>query len=346
MHTLTQGEVVKQLSGLYGLIGDHLGSLQKLLNSTKGDEAESDSDESETEENAAFVTSETRRATVRDMLSVFDRKALPSEYLVDFPEDAPASASGTDLYVPGSLEATIYRIAIQDDTIFRHLRKVITRDICASSYFRKQQAKVKELMARLDRFAASGLARSDEASNCSIPVCARQIRHVVHQIFENRKARTAQGPLGFEVNSEAAEILVIILDEVVCKRNKDIFGPTPAERTNEAHPRDHNLFMYLIGNPPRFNRTAPVAMTDDFIIDRLQDFPAVEWRHLLERLTTIVESIREHTSHEERAMAYAAKLENMLREYTADAFEPSSSSVQQRRPKISSPRESQRMRFV
>lgn len=345
MHTVTQGEVVKQLSELYERIGERLGSLPDLLNRTRGDEAESDSDQSGTEESPASSNSFTRKEIVRDMLSVFDRKALPLEYGGDFPEHADASASGTELFVRGSLAATIYGVAIRDETFFRRLRKVITRDICAGSYFWKQWAKARELMSHLDGFAELGPSRPVEAGDVNVPGCARGLRLIVHQIFENRDFRTARGPLGSEVISKAAEILVEILYEVVCNRNKDIFGRIPGEPVAEDYERDHNLFMYLIGNPPHLDSSVPVAMGDDFIIDRFRDIPATEWSHLLERLTTIIDAIHEHAPREERALAYAAKLENMLGEYTTDADEPSSNSARRRRPSVSSPRESLRRRF-
>jgi hypothetical protein len=344
-HTITQGEVVAQLSGLYDLIGERLASLPDQLNATRGDEAESDSDESEADESYASSNSDIRKETVRDMLSVFDRRALPSEYGLDFPENAPAAASGTELYVPGSLAATIYEVAIRDEVFFRRLRKVITRDICAGSYFWKQWVKAKELMAELDRFAGSGPLRQAQTTDVTVPACARGLRLIVHQIFENRDARTAREPLGPDVISKVVEVLVEILHEVVCNRNRDIFEHMSGEGAAEGHERDRNLFTYLIGNPPRFDSSVPLAMRDDFIIDRLREFPPREWRHLLERLTTIIDFIHENASGNEHAIAYAAKLELMVREYTTEAFEPSSSSVQRRRPTISSPRESQRRRF-
>lgn len=346
MQTVTQGEVVTQLSGLYNLIGDRIGSLPNQLNTTRGDETASDSDESGTERSYASSNSDLRKETVRDMLSVFDRKALPSEYGLNFPEDAPALASGTELYVPGNLAATVYEVAIRDQAFFRRLRKVITPDICAGSYFWKQRTKARELMADLDRFAELGSPRPGTARNVDVSVCARGLRLIVHQISENRDARTARKPLGSDVISKVAEILVEILHEVVCNRNKDIFEGSAREQDAEDHERDRNLFTYLIGNPPQFDsNTVPAAMMDDFIIDRLRDFPATEWSHLLERLTTIIDSIHEQAPRDKHATAYAAKLEAMVREYTTEAFEPSSSSVQRRRPTVTSPRESQRRRF-
>ena len=344
-HKIKQGEVVQQLSGLYELIGQRLELLPDLLNRTRGDEAESDSDQSDIEETSASSIPYTRKEIVRDMLSVFDRKALPSEYKLDFPERAPASTSVTaELYMPENLAATIYGIAIRDDSFFRRLSKVVTRDICAGAYFRKQWTRARELMAHLDRSAELGILESVEGRDSNVPTCARGLRRIVHQICENRDVRTARGPLRSQIISQAAEFLVDILYEVVCNRNRDIFGRTSQELLGEDYGRDHNLFQYLIGSPPRLDSSAPVAMRDDFIIDRLRDFPATEWSHLLERLTTIIDSIHEHAAGQERAIAFAAKLEKMLREYTTDVFEPSSSSVQRRRPTVTSPREHQRRR--
>ena len=344
MQTVSQGEVAKQLSELYGLIGKRIGFLPDLLNRIRGDEAESDSDQSETEKNTSFSISPTRKEVVRDILSVFDPKALPSEYGLDFPDHAPTSISGTDVFVRESLAATIYGIAIRDEVFFRRLRKVVTRDICAGAYFWKQWVKARELMTQLDRFAEMGLSRPVEDRDVNVPACAQGLRLIVHQICKDRDVRTAEGPLGSGVISKAAEFLVEILYEVVCNRNTDIFG-RDSQELSEDHGRDHNLFVYLIGNPPPLDSSAPVAMGGDFIIDRLRDFPASEWSHLLERLLAIVDSIHEHAPNEEHAIAYAAKLDSMLREYTTNVFEPSTSSVQRRRPTVTSPRESQRRRF-
>lgn len=335
--TVSQGEVVKQLSELYGLIGQRVESLPDLLNRTRGDEAETDSDQSETEKSSSFSISHTRKEIVRDMLSVFDQKALPTEYGEDFADHE------TEVFVQGSLAATIYGIAIRDEVFFRRLCKVVTPDICAGAYFRKQRIKARDLMAQLDRFAEKGLSRSLKARDVNVPVCAQGLRLIINQIRENRDARTARGPLGSGVISKLAQYLVDILYEVVCNRNQDIFGRISQELSEEDE-RDYNLFVYLIGNPPPLDSSAPMAVEDDFIIDYLRNFPATEWKHLLEPLNTIIETIHEYDPREERAIAYAAKLENMVREYTTNAFEPSLPPIPRRRPSVTNPRESQRRR--
>lgn len=342
---VTQGDVVAQISGLYELIGERLGSLPEQLNTTKGDDIDSDSDHSTIEESYASSNSEARKETVVDMLSVFDRTALPAEYGREFTDDAPATASGEEPFIPRSLAATIYGLAVRDETFFRRLRKVLTGDVCASVYFAKQRARAKDAFSKLDRYVQLGPSTS-ESRNMDVQECARILRLIVHQICEERESRASKEPLGAAVKSNVAEILVEILHEVVCSRNRDVCQTIAWERNIVDYARDRNLYLYLIGDPPRFENTQPLGMRDDFVIDRLNDFPANEWRHLLERLTTILDHIHENAAGGDRASAaYEAKLEAMLREYTNQAFEPSSSSVQRRRPTISSPREHQRRRF-
>lgn len=313
---------------------------------TRGDETESDSDNSETEESRASSNSKSRKEAVQDMLSVFDRRALPEEYGLAFSDDASGTAFPERLFVPGNLAATIYGIATRDEIFYRRLRRVVTRDICATSYFSKQRSRAREAMLRLDRYVERGPSEAPDSTDVDVPECARVLRLLVHQICEDRDARASREPLGAATIKKVAETLVEILTEVVCDRNKDVYENITWERhVQEEHRRDRNLYTYLIGDRPTSDFSAPLGMGDSFIVDQLRDFPVLQWSHLLERLTTILDNIHENAPEGERgSMAFAGKLETMLREYTSDAFEPSSSSVQRRRPTLSSPPASQRRR--
>lgn len=313
---------------------------------TRGGETESDSDNSETEDSNASYSSKSRKETVQDMLSVFDPHELPEEYGVTFSDDVSASAFSERLFVPGDLAATIYGIAIRDETFYRRLRRVVTRDICAVSYFSKQRSRAREAMLRLDRFVEIGPSGAPESRDVDVPECARILRLIVHQICKDRDSRASGDPLEAATIKKVAETLVEILNEVVCDRNKDVYKDITWERpVQEEHRRDRNLYTYLIGDRPTSDFSAPLGMEDNFIIDQLRDLPVLQWSHLLERLTTILDHIHENAPEEERgSMAFAEKLETMLREYTSDAFEPSSSSVQRRRPTLTSPPASQRRR--
>lgn len=313
---------------------------------TRGDESESDSDNSETEGSYGSRNSKSRKEAIQDMLSVFDRHALPEEYSLAFSDDAPIKAFSERLFVPNNLASTIYGIAIRDETFYRHLRRVVTRDICAVSYFSKQHRRAKDAMLGLDRYVRRGPSGAPESTDVDVPECARILRRIVHQVCKDRDARASREPLGAATIKKVAETLVEILNEVVCHRNEDVYEDITWERhVQEEHRRDRNLYTYLIGDRPASDFTAPLGLGDNFIIDQLRDFPVLQWSHLLERLTTILDHIHENAPEGEHgSMAFAEKLETMLHEYTSDAFEPSSSSAQRRRPTLISPPASQRRR--
>lgn len=343
---ISQDEVVTKISGLYNLIGERLESLPEQLNVAKGEEKDSDSDDSVIEESHASPNSEDRKADVQDILSVFDHTTLPEDLGIDFLGDTPLTAGNEELFVPGSLAATIYGIAMYDEAFHQRLRRVVTRKICARSYFSKQRARAREAMFNLDRYIENGPSELAEFGIFDVPICARTLRVIVDQICKARDARASLEPLGAATIKNLAEILVDILTEVVFNRNEDVYENISWERdvVNE-HRRDRNLYTYLIGSRPVFDPSAPQGMSDNFVIDQLRRFPVMEWSHLLERLTTILDHIHDNTPDGERgSIAYAEELENMLQEYTREFFEPSSSSVQRRRPTPTSPPSSQKRR--
>lgn len=163
----------------------------------------------------------------------------------------------------------------------------------------------------------------------TVPECAWRLRSIVDQMCEDRAARTAVAPLGEAVSSRLAEILVRLMAHVITL-NDDVYASASWNRNRpiDEHPRDRNLFMYLIGDPP-IDPTFPAFMTNFFVVDRLRRFPTSEWKHLLELLTTNKDAIEE-TDEDSMPMAtvYASIIDNMLRGYTATANEPSSSSAQ------------------
>ena len=332
------------MSELYELIGDRVQSLPEQLNLTRSNDADYDSDGSISPE-SSLPEGDARKDSVKEMLSVFDEAALPQEYGRGF-RDVSAIASPEDLFVPGNLGATIYGLAVRDESIYRRLTKVITPDRCASRYYAKQRARAQETMRSLDRYVRDGPSLTPATRDMDIPECARIFRIIVHEICQDRDSRTAKQPLSAAVVTEVAQILVEILQQV-CNRDFDVYEDITWPRVGaEQEPeRNRNLYMYLIGDPPR-NPSAPAWMNDDFVIDQLRNFPTNEWRHLVEPLMSIQEDIYERaTEYGLPSVAYAEKLGTMLQEYTDEAEEPSTSSVQ-RRPTLESPRERQRRRML
>ncbi|KAI4285430.1 MAG: hypothetical protein L6R38_000669 [Xanthoria sp. 2 TBL-2021] len=339
---ISTGDVLAQISALYGLIGSRLSSLPTLLSATR-DEISSDTDDA-TDAIGSPAFSDTRAEQVRDMLSVFDTAALPEDY---DPGNASTTAGNEqqNLYVPNNLPATIFQIAVRDGKVFESLRTVITHDICANTHFSKLRTRAREAFARLDSYIENGPSDDAETADQDIPRCAKMLRIIVDQICQFRDSRASSGPLSAPVKRRVAEILVEILQEV-CNRNEDIYYRIGWEREMaDGEPdRNRNLYAYLIDDPPRSNSSTPDWMKETFVIDRLRQTPTDEWRHLIERLTSIVDQMRERMEDEDDPPLAYTKLERMIQEYTAEAFEPSSSSVQ-RRPTLGSHRQRQRRRF-
>ncbi|KAL9006977.1 MAG: hypothetical protein Q9188_000265 [Gyalolechia gomerana] len=332
-------DIITRASTLYGVIGSRLTSLPTFLNATH-DELASDSDDA-VEAILSPVFPNVRAEQVRDMLSVFDSARLPDEFGQDF-ADVAQDETPENFYVADSLSATIYRLATRDESVFKRLRRVITYDTCANAHFLKLRTRARDAFVKLDSYVENG---PSESNNQDVPQTARMLRFIVDQICQARDLRTSNGPLSPTVVMKVAEILTEILQEV-CNRNEDVYYRIDWDRgTRDDEPeRNRNLYAYLIHNPPRFGSSAPIWMKETFVIDRLRQTPTNEWMHLIERLTNIMDQIREFTPDADHPPVAYTKLEEMIQDYTAEAFEPSSSSVQ-RRPTLEDQRESQRRRF-
>ena len=119
----TQIEVTSRLSELYPLIEERHVSLPMSLNNVEGD------DEEEL----------TKIDTLCDILSSFDEGRTPSEYKRDVVDNQQPSMSFDDIFVPGDISRTIYRLAIYDEAFYQYLRQVVPPDVCARQYYNKQR---------------------------------------------------------------------------------------------------------------------------------------------------------------------------------------------------------------
>lgn len=315
------------LGELYPFIEPRENLIFNQLNSLLTIPQEHDSEGSEREDTSMTTNLFARRDVLCDLLSSFDRRLLPDEFRSDFVDHAPIVDSPEDCFIGDNLYATVYQMAIRDETFFRALRRVVPHDYCADQYYKKQHARAIEAMQKL----SPQNHPTHPGATSSVPACARELRHIVHQIYLDRGTRTTQQPLGAEVAPKLAELLVLLIQEV-CRRNEDVSGGSPnsGSRPRDEPRRNRNLYAYLISDPP-FDPTLPVWMRDAFVIDGLRNIPATEWRHLFELLTTIKDQVMENARDDEpAALVFAEKIEEMLREYTIYADEPSSSSAQLR----------------
>lgn len=293
-----------------------MNSLPDLLNSIGENESDDDDEVA------------VRKTTVRDMLSVFDRVALPEEYLQEL-TDVSTDTPIDQVFVPGNLGATIYKLALRDESIYETLRRVIHRDLCARYYLTKQRRRARQALLDFDRFALRGPSSNMLAQEMDVGECGRTLRRIVWEICQDRESRLSKGPFKDETKRLAPEILVEIL-EGVCERNKGI--------------NSVNLYVHLIGEPPRAARPEEQGA---FVIDHLRDFPPEEWSHLADWLSDIAGQVKQNAPSEGHAsMGYALKIEDMVKDFVGNAFEPSSLAVQHpRRPTLSDEREAQRPRF-
>ena len=311
-------EVSSHLTQLFPLIRDQAFGLPAKLNSLRGPEVEPP--ETPGAENSEASNLFARSDALCDILSTFDDQLLPEEFRGSFVDPASPVTDLEHCLEPRSLYATIYRMAMVDRAVFEALRRTVSGDYCAERYLAKQNIRLNDAVGILDRAYGAGTG----VPATVVINCARSLRVVVHQLVEDRAKRS---PLASNQARRLSTMLVGLIREV-CYRNKDLrVGNRPRARS-----RNHNLYTYLIGDPP-IEPAAPAYMNDSFVIDRLSEFPSDDWKHLFEDLTNIRDEIVEFSSENERtSLSYATKLDEMLREYTMHANEPSSSSAQMRMP--------------
>ena len=294
----------------------------------RGEEVGSEADDSVMQDPFSAIDMDTRIDNLCDILSSFDDDSTPSEFkqhVVDHPTpDLSPIDSGS--LVQKSLPATVYHMAVRDDTFYRHLQQVVPPDIRAIQYHKTQYARAQNALQQLSKYSEQG-PMTDEDTD--VPTCARHLRSIVNELCEDRERRNAFAPLSAPVSRRYAEILTRLVGQVVAW-DKDVYRQARWDRTQpwNEHVRNRNLFIHLIGDPP-LEPTLAGWMTDHFVIDRLRNFPSSEWSHLLELFTTIKDAIEEKDMDAlPGSFAYVTAIDSMVHEYTATADEPSSSSAQ------------------
>ena len=263
-----------------------------------------------------------------DVISYFDPLRTPVEFKRDFARNLRVELASNDVLVPQSLSATIYRLAFRDDTVNTRLQQIVPPDERAKLYYEKQYHKALEALDKLRQYGERGPLGQNLPANTremDVPQCARKIRQIVHQMCEDREERIEKAPLGTEVAQRLTTLLVMLLERVM-HSDGDIYASSTWNRQQSIseHPRERNLFIYLIGDPPN-NRRAEPWMQDFLILDFLSTFPPNDWMHLIEHLTEIKEIIEIMNENVmPMAPAYAARIEEMLQDTMTDVGESSS----------------------
>ncbi|KAJ6145543.1 hypothetical protein N7470_009438 [Penicillium chermesinum] len=179
----------------------------------------------------------TRAEKVRDIFSAFS-KVFPEDFRQDLTETTERRTP-EQCVVQGDLEATMFRLAVHDDSVFSSLCKAMPSGACASIYFDKVQEQTRRLLADFDRYCMTGRRPVDPSHPGGGAVEVNEYR------LSRRTLRLGR-PMARE---GAAKVLVSLLD-AVASRNKDPLEGNQWGRTS-FHGEDEdqrNLYHLLIGS--------------------------------------------------------------------------------------------------
>ena len=322
---LTTGDTIRrQVTGLFPLIARQNNSLRTRLNTFRGGETDDEGDSSEEDsEDEASIT--TRQSELCDILSSFQDSMLPDQFQQKYADGVPATLSMQSCLVENDLQASLYRLAMRDSHVYRSLQRLVPGNTRAIRYYKKQEARAVRALQLLDEYAQRGSLNPRD----SIPQCARMLRAIVHEVYEDLQARRDRGSITQRAAEQSAACLVRTVEEVVGRRRRDFFDQY--EDLPQGMPwRNHSIFAYLISDPPH-ERRMEGWLRDLFVIERL---PRTQWVQLYDRLDAIAQEIRETVSSNEPAAAeYADRIGRLLLDYNQTIDDPSSSSTQQRMPR-------------
>jgi hypothetical protein len=205
-----------------------------------------------------------RAKVVRDIMATFSTE-LTDHYRPDIFE-SPNDITEGNILVEGDLEATIARLLIVDDALFKQFRSLVSRNLRATAYFRKTGLKAFEAFQLLDQYEQLGPTSGQH----DLAWCAQTLVNIVESISANV---TMRQPLSPSSREEAARSLVVILKDVVKNHNYDIYQTVkwPRRRPHGEQQIDRNLYERLIGSTSRSN---PSGGT--FVIKALQDLPEAQ----------------------------------------------------------------------
>ncbi|KAE8379274.1 hypothetical protein BDV26DRAFT_171702 [Aspergillus bertholletiae] len=216
----------------------------------------------------------TRQQKVRDLMSAFDTVVLPEDFRLDLIDDIGQPRTPEQCVVQGDFEATMFRLAVHDDTVYFSLCKAMPPGACAAIYFDKVQERSRKLLADFDRYCQTG--RRSEGSNVDVDNVIGELQHNVNRIQANIITRAPHGVEG------AAKALVTLLEDI-CNRNKDALdGNRWGGVTFHGEDEDQrNLYHQLIGK---------VEETGEcFILDALEQLSGSDLHQFKEKLRAILQ---------------------------------------------------------
>ncbi|KAJ6013361.1 hypothetical protein N7540_007952 [Penicillium herquei] len=188
----------------------------------------------------------TRTEKVRDVLSAFSPKILPEDFRRDLVEATTTKLTPEQCVVQGDFEATMFRLAVHDDSVFSSLCKAMPSGACAAIYFDKIQEQTRRLLSDFDRYCATGELPTDPSSTdggiVNVDEVVTYLRRAVSRIQYNISTRTH----GYE---GAANALVLILESIAARNKDPLSGNNWGRKSFHGEDEDQrNLYHVLIGS--------------------------------------------------------------------------------------------------
>ena len=206
------------------------------------------------------VTPRQRAIEVRDILSTFDRRQFPSEFIkdkifdrVEYLED-PRPIE--DCVEKEDLEATWFILGVNRSVMFWMLRELVPEERCAQYFAEKLKRRIDDEMEELDELGKEATAPPGP-NQPSVDDIAANLRTIVERVRLEQLERRHE-------NADVAKHLVYLLHKI-CQRNSS----GSRERSSGARRSlrgGGNIFQILIGNAP--------TQVPHFALDALDVLPA------------------------------------------------------------------------
>jgi hypothetical protein len=202
-----------------------------------------------------------RAYKVRDILSTFTPDVLPNEFRQQLFDRIDVVRTPAECLVHLDLEATVFRLAVNDHAVYKSLSKALPVEGRALGLFQKIAKRIRVTLTAFDEYAKNGTPSEDLiGKHPSVKDVGIRLQSLVDTIRSEAQERFPHG------TDRAAECLIFLL-RVICNRNYDVFENNtwgrraPREETED----DRNLFQHLILH-------ASTARSP-FVLDALRTLP-------------------------------------------------------------------------
>lgn len=264
---------------------------------------------SPTDSGGETPVSMTRPDKARDIMSAFSETTMPDEFRTDLVETINQPRTPEQCVVQGDFEATMFRLAVHDESVYASLRRVMPPGARAAIFFDKMRGRTRALLAEFDLYRQTGALRCDGTAP-EAPFIAGELHKYLEQIQDNIYARSPHGTKG------AAEVLVYLLQDVA-GRNYDAFEGSDWGRRALPNERDHDRNLYLQLIPQS------AGAESFFVLDCLETLPEQVLRPWVLQLNAIFGKLRVNAA----AVPYLQKLQMLMSEER-----PSAGASGQKRP--------------